>query len=76
MSRDIKTYSVTFDGNDAVLAGPGNNDTQILRVKGTVLYARIYDEETTYGNGGKMEKHHFPLIELDETLNSPTGKDA
>ena len=32
--------------------GPRNNPTKISRATDRVLYARIYDEKTTYGDGG------------------------
>ena len=34
-----------------ILGGLSTNLTKIWRATGTVLYARIYDEETTYGMG-------------------------
>ena len=38
--------------HSGLLGDPGSNPTKISRATGRVLYARIYDEETTYGNVG------------------------
>ena len=43
---------LTKDSPFTYIGRPGNDPTKNSRATGRVLYARVYDEETTYGNGG------------------------